>query len=50
MDLWVLGVRSRRWASCSSARCVLATALRRRAPGMTLLRMPVFTWTMVATR
>ena len=31
------------------AGCVIATALRRRAPGMTLMRMPVFTWTMVVT-
>ncbi len=28
---------------------MLATALRRRAPGMTLMRMPVFTWSMLVT-
>ncbi|HWF25517.1 MAG TPA: cbb3-type cytochrome c oxidase subunit I [Solirubrobacteraceae bacterium] len=27
------------------AACVLATIVRHRAPGMSLLRMPVFTWT-----
>ena len=27
------------------AACVLATIVRRRAPGMSVLRMPVFTWT-----
>ena len=28
---------------------MLATILRRRAPGMTMLRMPVFIWTMLVT-
>jgi cytochrome c oxidase subunit I len=32
------------WAACQ-----LATIVARRAPGMTLLRMPVFTWAMLAT-
>ena len=27
------------------AGCITVTVARRRAPGMTLLRMPVFTWT-----
>ena len=31
------------------AACVLATIARRRAPGMALLRMPVFTWTGLVT-
>ena len=39
----------RRVAEMLWAGCVIATALRRRAPGMTLMRMPVFTWTMVVT-
>ena len=30
------------------AACILWTALKRRAPGMTLLRMPVLTWAEVA--
>ena len=31
------------------AACVVATIARRRAPGMSLLRMPVFTWTELAS-
>ena len=31
------------------AACVVATVARRRAPGMSLLRMPVFTWTAFAS-
>jgi cytochrome c oxidase subunit 1 len=49
MDYWILGV----WLACAGlmliGACVLATVLRRRAPSMTLLRMPVFTWAMTAT-
>jgi len=48
-DLWVLGVLLATLGELCLGSCVLATALRRRAPGMTLLRMPPFTWTMVAT-
>jgi cytochrome c oxidase subunit 1 len=32
-----------------AAFCILTTILRLRAPGMTMLRVPVFTWTMFAT-
>jgi cytochrome c oxidase subunit I len=49
MDFWVLGVALATLGEAILGACVLLTALRRRAPGMTLLRMPVFTWTMVAT-
>jgi len=49
MDYWILGV----WLACAGlfliGACVLATVLRRRAPSMTLLRMPVFSWAMTAT-
>ncbi len=49
MDLWVYGVAMATVAVMLWAGCVIATALWRRAPGMTLMRMPVFTWTMVVT-
>jgi cytochrome c oxidase subunit 1 len=49
MDLWIFGVILATAGSLLLAACILATAMRRRAPGMTLLRMPVFSWTMVAT-
>jgi cytochrome c oxidase subunit 1 len=37
IGMWVMGA------------CVVATIARRRAPGMSLLRMPVFTWTELAS-
>jgi cytochrome c oxidase subunit 1 len=49
MDMWVLGVAIVTTGQLIIAACVLVTALRRRTPDMTLLRMPVFTWTMIAT-
>jgi cytochrome c oxidase subunit 1 len=49
MELWIFGVALVTIGQLLWAGCVLMTALRRRAPGMTLLRMPVFTWTMVVT-
>ena len=44
-DLWVLGVILAAAGLLVIAACVLATIARRRAPGMSLMRMPVFTWT-----
>jgi cytochrome c oxidase subunit 1 len=44
-DLWVIGVILAAGGMLVMAACVLATIARRRAPGMSLLRMPVFTWT-----
>ena len=44
-DLWVLGVILAAGGMLIDGGCVLATIARRRAPGMSLLRMPVFTWT-----
>jgi cytochrome c oxidase subunit 1 len=44
-DLWVLGVILAATGLTLMAGSVLATIARRRAPGMSLLRMPVFTWT-----
>jgi cytochrome c oxidase subunit I len=49
MDLWIYGVFMASVAEMIWGACIILTALRRRAPGMTLLRMPVFTWTMVVT-
>jgi cytochrome c oxidase subunit 1 len=45
MDLWVLGVILAATGMILMGACILATIARRRAPGMSLLRMPVFTWT-----
>jgi cytochrome c oxidase subunit 1 len=49
MDLWCAGVILATVGSMVSAACILATVAGRRAPGMTMLRLPPFTWTMVAT-
>jgi cytochrome c oxidase subunit I len=44
-NLWTMGVWMATLGTMVMAACVLATILRRRAPGMSLLRMPIFTWT-----
>ena len=49
MDLWCAGVALAALAGIALAACQLATIAGRRAPGMTLLRMPVFTWSMLVT-
>jgi cytochrome c oxidase subunit I len=49
MDLWVCGVILATAGATILGWCVLVTVLRRRTPGMTMLRMPVFTWTAFAT-
>jgi cytochrome c oxidase subunit 1 len=49
MEMWIFGVAMATAGQLLWAGCLLATALRRRAPGMTLMRMPVFTWSMLAT-
>jgi cytochrome c oxidase subunit 1 len=49
MDLWVIGVALAVLGSLLIGICILLTILRLRAPGMTMLRMPVFSWTMLAT-
>src|SRR5205823_4595602 len=48
-DLWVVGVILAAAGMTAMAACVLVTVARRRAPGMSLLRMPVFTWTALAS-
>ena len=49
MDLWIWGVFLSQLAVLLWAAVLLGTIVRRRAPGMTLLRMPFFTWSIVAT-
>jgi cytochrome c oxidase subunit 1 len=49
MDMWVVGVLLAGVGVTLFGLCVFMTILRRRAPEMTLGRMPVFTWTMLAT-
>jgi cytochrome c oxidase subunit I len=44
-DLWVIGVILIALGMIAMSACLVATVARRRAPGMSLLRMPVFTWT-----
>jgi cytochrome c oxidase subunit 1 len=48
-DLWVVGVILAAAGLTVMGACVLATIARRRAPGMSLLRMPVFAWTELAS-
>ena len=48
-DFWIIGVVLVSVAPMLWAACVLATIMRRRAPGMTMLRIPVFSWAMVVT-
>jgi cytochrome c oxidase subunit 1 len=48
-DLWVLGVFFAVLAMILMGWAVLWTALRKRAEGMTMLRMPVVTWSMIAS-
>ena len=49
MDYWIFGVTLAAAGLLLISGCLLATVLRRRAPDMTLLRMPVFTWAIVAS-
>jgi cytochrome c oxidase subunit I len=49
MDLWIAGVSLGVLGSMLMAGCVVATIVGRRAPGMTMLRLPVFSWAMLVT-
>lgn len=49
MDFWMLGVMLSVGAMLIMSGAVLWTALQMRAPGMSLMRMPIFTWSMVVT-
>jgi cytochrome c oxidase subunit I len=48
-DFWILAVMLAVAGQLLWALCLLATVARRRAPGMTMLRVPAFTWSMVVT-
>ncbi len=49
MDMWILGVAVANLGQLVLAGVVLATILLRRAPGMSMLRLPVFCWTQLVT-
>jgi cytochrome c oxidase subunit I len=49
MELWIFGTMLATAGQTMWAWNMLITALRRRAAGMTLMRMAPFTWTMIAT-
>jgi cytochrome c oxidase subunit 1 len=49
MDLWILGVIMVGLGQILLGAILLAAVLRYRAPGMTMLKIPVFSWSMVAT-
>ena len=48
-DFWIIGVLLAACGAFLIAGCILATIVRRRAPGMSMLRLPTFSWTMVVT-
>jgi cytochrome c oxidase subunit 1 len=49
VDLWIVGVSLAGLGMLLIAATVLWTALLKRGPGMTMLRMPIFSWSAVAT-
>jgi cytochrome c oxidase subunit 1 len=49
MDLWISGVTLAVLGTLLMGACILATIVARRTPGMTMLRVPVFTWAMFVT-
>jgi cytochrome c oxidase subunit 1 len=48
-DYWIIGVLLAAGAAIVLAVCLLATVVRLRAPGMTMLRLPIFTWAQVVS-
>jgi cytochrome c oxidase subunit I len=48
-DLWILGVQILGISSVGGAINFLVTTMTMRAPGMTLIRMPIFVWMIVVT-
>jgi cytochrome c oxidase subunit I len=48
-DLWIVGLLLTGVASIFGALNFMATIFTRRAPGMSMLRVPVFTWSILAT-
>ena len=49
VDLWIAGLLLTGLSSVATAVNVITTAFCLRAPGMTMFRMPIFTWNMVVT-
>ncbi len=49
MDLWILGVGMVGFSSILGAVNFITTIFTKRAPGMTMFRMPIFTWNMLVT-
>jgi len=49
MDLWILGLAIAGVSSILGAINLITTILRMRAPGMTMMRIPVFCWSVLAT-
>lgn len=49
MDVWIVGVFMSAVGMMAQGGTVLWTALAKRGQGMTLMKMPPFTWSMVAT-
>ena len=48
-DLWIVGLALTGIASILGAVNFIATIFTRRAPGMSMFRMPIFTWTILVT-
>ncbi|WP_448072454.1 aa3-type cytochrome oxidase subunit I [Georgenia yuyongxinii] len=48
-DLWVLGLAMTGFATIFGAVNIVATVITLRAPGMTMFRMPIFTWNALIT-
>jgi len=49
VDLWIVGLALTGIAAIAGAVNFIATIYGRRAPGMTLFRMPIFTWNILVT-
>ena len=49
IDFWMLGLQVLGVASLAGAFNFLVTIINMRAPGMSLMRMPIFTWTTLIT-
>jgi cytochrome c oxidase subunit I len=49
MDFWIIGVILAAAGGTAVAGSVLGTILARRTPGMSMFRIPVFSWSMVVT-
>jgi cytochrome c oxidase subunit 1 len=50
LDFWILGVIVVGISSTVGAANFLVTATRMRAPGMSMFRVPIFTWSMIVTQ